>query len=117
MTSLHRMLADARAGLRRVSATGFDDVVAAGALVVDVRPEEVRAEQGALAGALVVGLNVLEWRLAPSSPDRLLDVDPDRVVVLVCKEGFSSSLAAARLQELGLEQATDLIGGFEALVG
>lgn len=115
MNPLTRMLRDARAGLRRIDAHSYDEVVAAGALVVDIRPVEVREEQGPLPGAIVVGLNVLEWRLAPSSDHRIVDVEPDRVVLLVCRQGYSSSLAAARLQQLGLTGATDLVGGYEAL--
>lgn len=115
MNPLDRMLNEARSALRRVEASDYDRVVADGALVVDVRPLEVREASGPLDDALVIGLNVLEWRLAPSSPNRLLDVDPDRVVLLVCQEGFSSSLAAWRLQQVGLPNATDLAGGFAAL--
>lgn len=115
MTSTDRLLAEARRGLERVAAADFDQTVEAGALVVDVRPFEVRQKFGELEGALVIGLNVLEWRLAPDSPDRILDVDADRVVVLVCHQGYSSSLAAYRLQQVGLPRATDLIGGHAAL--
>ncbi|MDX1449209.1 MAG: rhodanese-like domain-containing protein [Acidimicrobiia bacterium] len=115
MNSVDRLLTEARRGLRRVAVADFDAVVAEGALVVDVRPTEIRQAQGELEGALVVGLNVLEWRLAPDSPYRIVDVERDRVVVLVCQQGFSSSLAAHRLQQVGIPGATDLIGGFEAL--
>lgn len=65
---------------------------------------------------MVIGLNVLEWRLAPDSNHRIVDVHPDRVVLVVCQEGFSSSLAAHRLQQVGLRRATDLIGGFAGLM-
>lgn len=65
---------------------------------------------------MVIGLNVLEWRLAPDSADRIVDLGPDDTVLLVCQQGFSSSLAAHRLQLLGLRCATDLVGGFEALM-
>ena len=66
-------------------------------------------------GAVVVDRNVLEWRLDPTSPDRLVEArDPDRPVVIVCNEGYASSLAAATLQQLGLRHATDLVGGFQA---
>lgn len=113
--TLERLLHDARAGLARVEVEDLDSLVEAGALLVDIRPEEIRREHGEIEGALVIGLNVLEWRLAPDSPTRLFDVDPDRVVVLVCQEGFSSSLAAHRLQQVGLPRATDLVGGYAAL--
>lgn len=112
---LDQMLAEARAGLRRVAAAQLDADVARGALVVDVRPEELRRRYGGISGAMVIGLNILEWRLAPDSVDRVIDIEPDRVVILVCQQGYSSSLAAHRLQRLGLTNATDLIGGFEAL--
>jgi rhodanese-related sulfurtransferase len=114
--TLDGLLAEARSGLVRVAPEDFDAVVAAGALVVDVRPLELRSLFGELDGALVIGLNVLEWRLAPDSPDRCIDVAPDRVVLLVCHEGYSSSLAAQRLQQVGIPRATDLIGGHTALM-
>jgi rhodanese-related sulfurtransferase len=114
--TLARLLATARASLERVAVEDYDRVVASGALVVDVRPGELRAEHGPLEGALVIGLNVLEWRLAPDSAHRMLDVHPDRVVMVVCQEGFSSSLAAHRLQQVGLQRATDLVGGFAGLM-
>lgn len=88
---------------------------AAGALLVDIRPVEQRRRDGDLPGALVVDRNALEWRLAPSSAHRLPEAgDPDRVVVLVCDQGYASSLAAATLRDLGLPGATDLDGGFQA---
>ena len=113
---LERLLEDARSNLDRVHPVDYDRGVAAGALVVDTRPDAIRRRFGDLAGALVIGLNVLEWRLAPESEHRALDVDPDRVVLLVCHEGYSSSLAARRLQLVGLPLATDLVGGYQALV-
>jgi rhodanese-related sulfurtransferase len=113
--SVDRLVMEARRGLRRIDPADFDAVVADGALAVDVRPSEIRHSQGELDGALVIGLNVLEWRLAPDSPFRIVSVPPERIVVLVCQQGFSSSLAAQRLQQVGLLSATDLIGGFEAL--
>jgi rhodanese-related sulfurtransferase len=85
-----------------------------GAIVVDVRDSAQRATQGPLPGALVIDLTVLEWRLAPSSATRIADIDPDQRVILVCSEGYSSTLAAARLQDLGVSGATDLEGGFTA---
>lgn len=76
---------------------------ARGALIVDIRPNGQRSRDGELAGALVVDRNVLEWRLDPTSTDRLPEAsDPDREIVLVCIEGYASSLAAAALQEMGL---------------
>lgn len=92
-------------------------LVARGALLVDIRPAEQRAHDGELAGAVVIDRNVLEWRLDPTSPHRLPEAsDPDREIVLVCNEGYASSLAAATLQDLGLHRATDLAGGFQAVL-
>ena len=83
--------------------------------MVDTRPADQRAAQGEIPGAVVIGRNVLEWRLEPSSPWRIpRAINHDVRVIVVCAEGFSSSLAAASLQELGLHNATDLIGGFQA---
>jgi rhodanese-related sulfurtransferase len=115
-STLAQYLEDARSGLDRVRPVDVRRAVDEGAIVVDVRPEEIRRLQGPLPGALVIGLNVLEWRLAPTSEHRVVDLEPGDRVILVCQEGFSSSLAAARLQALGLAGATDVIGGFAALV-
>jgi rhodanese-related sulfurtransferase len=101
--------------LERVSVDQLADEMSGGALIVDVRPLEQRQRDGVLPGAVVIDRNVLEWRLDPASQDRLDAVTGyDRRIVLVCNEGYSSSLAAATLQELGLYRATDLIGGFQA---
>ena len=109
------LLAEARADLVRVHAGELDAELAAGALVVDTRPVEQRHRDGGLPGAVVVDRNVLEWRLDPTSPHRIPEAtDRDRRVIVVCNEGFSSSLAAATLRQLGLRRATDLVGGFEA---
>ncbi len=87
----------------------------AGALIVDIRPLEQRQRDGVLPDALVIDRNVLEWRLDPTSDHRVAESsDHDQRIVLVCNEGYSSSLAAASLQDLGLRRATDLIGGFQA---
>lgn len=114
--SMDQLLTNARLGLERVGVDDLSSELEAGALVVDIRPLEQRQRDGAITGALVIDRNVLEWRLAPSSESRLMDLDRDRRVILVCNEGYSSSLAAATLQELGLARATDLIGGFQALL-
>jgi rhodanese-related sulfurtransferase len=88
--------------------------LAAGALVVDTRPLEQRRRDGELPGAIVVDRNVLEWRLDPTSPHRLVGFDDrDRRVIIVCNEGYSSSLAAHTLRRLGLSRATDLVGGYQ----
>ena len=113
-SEIDRLLAEARAGLERVLAADLPALMAAGALVIDTRPVEQRRQGGDLPGAVVVDRNVLEWRLDPTSASRLpLAVDKETIVVVVCNEGFSSSLAAATLQRLGLLRATDLIGGFQ----
>jgi rhodanese-related sulfurtransferase len=109
------LLEECRRTLDRVDPADLDAVRAAGALVVDIRPVEQRLRDGELPGAVVVDRNVLEWRLDPSSPDRLPIADsPGRRIVLVCNEGYSSSLAAHTLQRLGLADATDLRGGYQA---
>jgi len=111
------LMADARAALDRVRPADLRDEVAAGALVVDVRPVEQRRHDGALPGAVVIDRNVLEWRLDPSSPHRIPEIiSAHQRVIIVCNEGFSSSLAAWTLRRLGLHRATDLEGGFQALL-
>ena len=88
--------------------------MASGALVVDIRPTEQRRRDGDLPGAVVIERNVLEWRLDPLSPHRIAAVtDHDQRVIVVCDEGYTSSLAAASLQDLGLHRATDVIGGYQ----
>ena len=116
MPTIAQLLDDARRHLDRVEPAQLAAEMANGALVVDIRPVEQRLRDGLLPGALVVDRNVLEWRLAPSSEWRIDEVtgDPQQRVVLVCNEGFSSSLAARTLQLLGLVRATDVIGGFQA---
>ena len=109
------LLARARSKLDRVRPEDLATELAAGALVVDTRPVEQRLRDGELPGAVVVDRNVLEWRLDPTSPYRLPEAgDPERRVIVVCDQGYSSSLVAATLQELGLRRATDLVGGFTA---
>jgi rhodanese-related sulfurtransferase len=107
------LLAAARARLDRVEPSDLAAALAAGALVVDIRPESSRREEGELPGAIVVDRNVLEWRLDPTSQHALPLAADRRRVVLVCNEGYASSLAAAPLRDLGLD-ATDLAGGFRA---
>ena len=92
-------------------------MLARGGLVVDIRPAAQRADEGALPGALVVERNVLEWRLDPTGTHRLPEVtDHDRPVVVVCSEGYASSLAAESLVDLGYHAAGDLAGGYQAWV-
>jgi rhodanese-related sulfurtransferase len=113
--AIDALLARARSRLARVEVADLEAEVAAGALVVDIRPVEQRHRDGELPGALVVDRNVLEWRLDPTSAYRLPGMDDaDARVIVVCNEGYGSSLAAATLQELGLRRATDLVGGYQA---
>jgi rhodanese-related sulfurtransferase len=114
--SVDDVLAAARRRLpRRVQAEDLAGAMAAGALVVDTRSETQRRRDGDLPGAVVVERNVLEWRLDPASPHRLQEaLDYQRTIVVVCDEGYASSLAAASLQDLGLVNATDLDGGYQA---
>ena len=101
----------------RPTAADLPALRAVGALIVDIRPAEQRTRDGELPGAVVVDRNVLEWRLDPTSPHRIPEVTgPDQPIVLVCNEGYASSLAALSLQKLGLARATDLDGGFQGLL-
>jgi rhodanese-related sulfurtransferase len=113
--TVEQLLDEARARLRRLSPAETADMLAAGALVVDTRPAAQREREGEMPGAVVIERNVLEWRLDPASADRIPEVTGhDQVVVVVCSDGYSSSLAAAALQDLGYRNATDLAGGFQA---
>ena len=108
------LLERARAGLDRVRPEDLEAEVASGAVVIDIRPVEQRTRDGELPGAVVVDRNVLEWRLDPTCPYRLpLATDAHIRYVIVCNQGYSSSLAAATLRELGLDRATDLVDGFQ----
>jgi rhodanese-related sulfurtransferase len=109
------LLEAAREGLDRVQPEDLAVEVANGALVVDIRPIEQRQRDGRLTNALVIDRNVLEWRLDPTSPNHVPEMsDAGRRVVIVCDQGYSSSLAAATLRRLGLSRATDLSGGYQA---
>ena len=109
------LLARSRAGVRRLDPHQTRAAVAAGALLVDTRTDVQRRDQGELPGALVIDRTVLEWRLDPASPDRIPEATGhDRLIVVVCRQGYSSSLAAASLRAIGLHRATDLAGGVEA---
>ncbi len=113
--TIDELLDRARRQLVRVEPEQAAAELAQGALLVDTRPADQRAEGGDIPGAIVIDRNVLEWRLDPESPWRIAAVTgPDIRVIVVCNEGYSSSLAAATLKELGLVNATDLIGGFQA---
>src|SRR4051812_38126232 len=111
--SVDELLDEARATLERV--TPAQAAATAGALIVDIRPQELRQRDGTIPGALIIGRNVLEWRLDPQSAHRVPEIDGyDQTIVVVCDEGYASSLAAVSLQQLGLRNATDLDGGFQA---
>ena len=113
--SIDEVLAAARARLDRVLPDALEGERLAGALIIDTRPAEQRSRDGELAGAIVIDRNVLEWRLDPASDHRIAEITGyDTRVVIVCNEGYSSSLAAAQLQDLGLHRATDLDGGYQA---
>jgi rhodanese-related sulfurtransferase len=115
MTTVDDLLAAARARLDRPDPQRAAELVAAGAILVDTRPGWQRAEEGELPDALVIERNHLEWRLDPTSDARIPEAtDHDVTWIVVCSEGYSSSLAAASLQDLGLRHATDLDGGFRA---
>jgi rhodanese-related sulfurtransferase len=113
MTGVDDLLAKARARLRRITASDAATEQAGGALLVDIRPSDERAGNGDIPGAVVIDRNVLEWRLDPTSPWRSpLIRDHHQRVILICGQGYQSSLAAANLQEMGLVNATDVIDGF-----
>ncbi|MFZ0218494.1 MAG: rhodanese-like domain-containing protein [Candidatus Dormiibacterota bacterium] len=113
--TVEQMVTMARAGLVRLEPAEASSAVARGALLVDIRPEEQRRLEGSVPGALVIERNLLEWRLDPKSPWRIPVIrDHRQQVIVLCSEGYTSSLAAASLQELGLVNATDVVGGFAA---
>ncbi|MET7320971.1 rhodanese-like domain-containing protein [Streptomyces sp. NPDC005549] len=115
-TGIDALLERVRAGYRRAAPEEAYDAAEAGtALLVDIRYAALRERDGVIPGALVVERNELEWRLDPQGSHRLPEaVDHDVRVVVVCDEGYASSLAAESLHRLGLHRATDLIGGFQA---
>jgi rhodanese-related sulfurtransferase len=113
--TLDELLDRARGDMVRVEPEQAAAELVGGALLVDIRPADQRSEGGEIPGATVIDRNVLEWRLAPDSEWRNDAIaGPDTRVIVLCNEGYSSSLAAATLKELGLVNATDVIGGFQA---
>jgi rhodanese-related sulfurtransferase len=108
------VLDDARSRLRRLSPAEAEAAHRAGAVVVDIRPAAQRAAEGELPIAVVVERNVLEWRFDPASDAAVPFAHHDLEVVVLCQEGYTSSLAAAALQDLGIHRATDVIGGYAA---
>jgi rhodanese-related sulfurtransferase len=114
-TTIDQVLERARRRLARVDPKQAAAEQAQGALLVDTRTETQRAKHGDIPGALVIDRTVFEWRLDPTSPSHIPEAKDHNVrVIVICSEGYSSSLAAASLQELGLINATDVIGGFRA---
>jgi rhodanese-related sulfurtransferase len=113
--TIDQLLAQVRLRIDRVQPEEAAARLAAGALLIDTRPWEQRSRDGSVPGALVVDRNVLEWRLDPASPDRLPQVTGyDLEMVVLCNEGYSSSLVADTLRTLGLTRTVDVIGGFVA---
>ncbi|HUA27538.1 MAG TPA: rhodanese-like domain-containing protein [Streptosporangiaceae bacterium] len=112
--TIDQVLAEARERLDRPAPREAARAAASGAVLVDIRPAAQRAAEGEIPGALIVERNVLEWRFDPASSARLPQASYDLQVIVVCSEGYTSSLAAAALQDLGISGATDLAGGFVA---
>jgi rhodanese-related sulfurtransferase len=111
------LLEAARAGLDRLEPEAAREAVAAGAVIVDTRCPDARRTSGVIPGSVHVPLSILYWRLDPTSghDDKRLS-DPTRQVIIVCADGYSSSLAAATLRDLGFARATDVVGGFNGWV-
>jgi rhodanese-related sulfurtransferase len=115
VTTIADVLAAARARLTRLEAAEAARVVAEGGKLVDIRPGWQRVAEGEVPGAVVIERNHLEWRLDPTSEARIPEAtDHDVAWVVLCSEGYTSSLAAAALQDLGIHRATDVVGGFRA---
>jgi rhodanese-related sulfurtransferase len=114
-TTVDDLLSQARRGLERLDPVGAASALDAGAVLIDIRSETQIEEDGTIPGALVIRRNVLEWRLDPASDHRHPSApNLGEHVILVCDQGYASSLAAATLQQLGFTRATDLDGGFQA---
>lgn len=113
--SIDDMLTAARSRLRRMTPHQAASAVDDGALLVDIRPQGQRRREGEVPGSLVIERNVLEWRFDPTNAARLAAATGHDVrVVVMCSQGYTSSLAAASLQEIGLGHSTDIVGGFQA---
>jgi rhodanese-related sulfurtransferase len=113
--TVEQLLEAARNRLSRLGPREAFDALREGALLIDIRSEPQRLADGIVPGSDFVARNVLEWRLDPASPARDPALaQPGVLIVLICNEGYQSSLAAATLQELGLRRATDVVGGFQA---
>jgi rhodanese-related sulfurtransferase len=113
--SIDEVLAEARSRIVRLRPEEAAARMAAGALLVDIRPAVYRAEEGSVPGALVIERNVLEWRLDPQSDARVPQATGHDVeVIVLCNEGYTSSVAADSLRDLGLFRSADVIGGYRA---
>jgi len=109
------LVAEARERISRIAPADVDEVLDAGGLIIDIRPQQLRGEEGAFPGAIVIERNVLEWRLDPQGDHRISQVTGyDQPVIIVCSAGYASSLAAASLTDLGFSSAADLDGGYQA---
>jgi rhodanese-related sulfurtransferase len=114
-TTIDELLDDARRQLDRVDPLAALSAIRGGAILIDIRSDSQIAADGSIPGALVIPRNVLEWRLDPQSAHRHPHAPClDDHVILICHEGYQSSLAAVTLQQLGFARATDLEGGFQA---
>jgi rhodanese-related sulfurtransferase len=112
---IDELLDRVRADLDRLTAAEAFAEATGGALLVDIRYAALRDRDGLIPGALIVERNELEWRLDPQGSHRAAEATShDLRVVVICNEGYASSLAAVSLRQLGLHRATDLIGGFQA---
>jgi rhodanese-related sulfurtransferase len=113
-STVEQLLDEARARLDRLTPESAQAAVRAGALLIDIRSEPQRERDGVIPGSRFIARNVLEWRCDPASPwrDRAITDVRTRPIV-ICNEGYQSSLAAATLQQLGLADASDVIGGFQ----
>jgi rhodanese-related sulfurtransferase len=113
---IDKVLDAARDRLQRLPASAVPGALERGAILVDIRPQAQRDREGNVATALVIERNVLEWRCDPTSDAKLPEAVDDNVEwVVLCSEGYTSSLAAASLIDLGLHKATDVVGGYHAL--
>lgn len=109
------LVAEARRAITRVTALEAHALARAGALLIDIRPQAQRAQHGEIPFALAIERNVLEWRLDPTGAWRIPEVrDHDQQLIVLCQQGYASSLAAASLAALGHRRVSDLIGGFDA---
>ena len=107
------ILAEAREGLERLSPEEAKAAMDRGAALIDIRDEARIAKDGVIPGAVYVHRNVLEWRCEPGGEDSIPELArTDRLLIIFCNAGYTSSLAAASLRRMGLN-ATDLVGGFE----